>query len=277
MSEWGGSQVLKRNLTLGRRRISELHGSVLALGRATPFNMATELSQYASSLVYSEVRDPKVTITGDYQSFTVGTQTMSLDTLRHGLKQLIDRIWMAYGDITQSARVVPEGIHVADDLSNDSRGYSFLEESPFHDKRREMFSHLVATYRLASMDYTGNLCWDIPRVTSLLEKCDRMWDNVLHALFMTLGVSTRVAQFLRTQIRNGDRQRNVQFRNGEMFFMTRDSKTSNAAGRDSCIPSFPPSQVSQLLLELIGGGLREAEALLVGVAYGAEARENHRR
>ena len=75
--------MLKQNLMLGRRHISELHGSVLALGRVTPFNMATELSQYTSSLVYSEVRDPKVTITRDYQLFMDGTQTMSLDTLRH--------------------------------------------------------------------------------------------------------------------------------------------------------------------------------------------------
>ena len=162
MSEWGGSQVLKRKLMLGHRYNSELHGSVLALSRVTPFNMVTELLQYVSSLVYSEVRDPKVMITGDYQSFTVGTQMMLLDMLRHGLKQLINCIWMAYSDIMQSARIVPEGIHVADDLSNNSQGYSFLEESPFHDKQWEMFSHLMATYRLVSMDYTGNLCWDIP-------------------------------------------------------------------------------------------------------------------
>ena len=160
---------------------------------------------------------------------------------------------------------------------NNSQGYSFLEESPFHDKQWEMFSHLMATYQLVSMDYTGNLCWDILRVTLLLKKCDRMWDNVLHALFMMLGVSTCITQFLQTQIRNGDHQRNIHFHNREMFFMMRDSKTSNTARWDSCIPLFPPSQVSQLLLELISGGLREAEALLVGVAYGAEARENQRR
>ena len=101
---------------LGCRYNSELHGSVLALSRVILFNMATELLQYTSSLVYSEVRDPKVTITRDCQSFTVGMQMISLDTLPHGLKQLIDHIWMAYSDIMQSARVVPEGIHVADDL-----------------------------------------------------------------------------------------------------------------------------------------------------------------
>jgi hypothetical protein len=257
--------------------VGKLHASALKLGSLTPFNWVTELSQYASSLVLSEVKDPKVTITDDYQAFTVGIHTMSLGLLREGLGKAIDMIWTAYRDIVQCNQVVPEGIRVVDDLSNDLRGYCFLDERPFREKRRDMFYHLVDVYRLAHVDYKGTLCWDIPQVKSLLAKCERMWDNVLHVLFITAGVSTRVSQFLRTQIRNGDRQRNVQFRNGEMFFLTRDSKMSNAAGRDSCVPSFPPTQVSKALLELIGGGLREAEALLVGVAYGAEAMEMHRR
>ncbi|KAI9568143.1 hypothetical protein HD554DRAFT_2038970 [Boletus coccyginus] len=258
------------------QRVGRLHASVLKLGTPTPFNMVTELSQYASSLVLLEVKDPKVTISGDYGAFTVGTQTMVLDKLREGLGKAIDGAWTAYGDIVQCDRVVPAEIHVADDVSNDLRGYSFLHERPFCEKPRAMFYRLVNVYRLASVDYEGTLCWDIPQVKSLLAKCERMWDAVLHILFITMGVSTRVSQFMRSQIRNGDRQRNVEFRNGEMFFVTRDSKTSSAAGRDSCIPSFPPPQASQLLLEFIGGGLREAEALLVGVVYGAESMELHR-
>lgn len=172
---------------------------------------------------------------------------------------------MAYRDITECDLVVQGGLVVVDNVSNDSQGYSFLDESPFCENQRDMFYYLVGMHELVKVDYEGRLCWDIPHVKSLLAKCERMWDGILRLLFMTLGILTRVAQFLRTQLRNGDHQRNVQFRNSEMFFVTRDSKTSNAAGRDSCIPSFPPSQASRLLLELIGGGLRGAEALLVEV------------
>ena len=48
---------------------------------------------------------------------------------------------------------------------------------------------------------------------------------------------------------------NLQFWNGEMYFVTRDGKTSSTSRKDSCAPSFPPSQVSSILLELLGGGL----------------------
>ena len=239
--------------------------------------MVVDLSKFATSLVLSERKDPKVTIGKDHASFTIGTQTMSLDKLREGLKELIDTAWKTYHVITQRKLAVEQGMQVIlDDTSNDSRGYSFLDEKPFCERRRAMFYHLVETYQLASIDSSGMLCWDIPQVKLLLERCERLWDSVLHLLFITLGISTRVAQFIRLQIRNGDRQRNLQFWNGEMYFMTRDGKTSNASGKDSCTPSFPPSQVSSILLELIGGGLREAEAILVGVVYGDEAMELHR-
>ena len=238
--------------------------------------MVVDLSKFATWLVQSEMKDPKVMISKDYTSFTVGTQTMSLSKLREGLSELTGQAWKMYFAITQSEPVIKEGIQVVDDASNDSRGYSFLDEGPLCERRRNMFCQLVEKYDLAGIASHGMLCWNIPQVKVLLEKCERLWDAVLHLLFITLGVSTRVAQFVRLQIRNGDRQRNLQFWNGEMYFVTRDNKTSSTSGKDSCTPSFPPSQVSAILLELLGGGLREAEAILTGVVYGDEAMELHR-
>jgi len=65
----------------------------------------------------------------------------------------------------------------------------------------------------------------------------------------------------------------------EEFFSIRkcSDESLSVAGRDSCTPSFPTLQVSWLLLELIGGRLQKAEALLVGVVYHAELMEMHRR
>ena len=239
--------------------------------------MVVDLSKFATSLVLSERKDLKVMIGKDHASFTIGTQTMSLSKLCEGLKELIDRAWKTYHAITQRKLAVEQGMQVIlDDTSNDSRGYSFLNEKPFCERRRAMFYHLVETYQLASIDSHSMLCWDIPQVKLLLEKCERLWDSALHLLFITLGISTQMAQFIQLQIRNRDRQRNLQFWNGEMYFMTRDGKMSNASGKDSCTPSFPPSQVSSILLELIGGGLWEAEAILVGVMYRDKAMELHR-
>ena len=99
---------------------------------------------------------------------------------------------------------------------------------------------------------------------------------MLHLLFIMLRVSTRVAQFVQLQIRNRDQQRNLQFWNGKMYFMMRDSKTSSTSGKDSCTPAFLSSQVSSILLKLLEGGLQEAEAVLVSVVYGGEVMELQR-
>ena len=93
--------------------------SVLKLGSLTPFNFVMELSQYASSLTMSEVKDPKVTVSDDYQAFTVGTQTMSLNLLHEGLQLVIEKVWMAYKDIVQCNQVMPEGIYIVNNLLKD--------------------------------------------------------------------------------------------------------------------------------------------------------------
>ena len=153
--------------------------SVLKLGSLTPFNFVMELSQYASSLTMSEVKDPKVTVSDDYQAFTVGTQTMSLNLLHEGLQLVIEKVWMAYKDIVQCNQVMPEGIYIVNNLLKDLWGYSFLDERPFYEKHWHMFNHLVDIYRLVHIDYKDKLCWAIPQVKLMLAKCERMWDNIL--------------------------------------------------------------------------------------------------
>ena len=167
-------------------------------------------------------------------------------------------------------------MQVIDDTLNDSCSYSFLDERLLWARQQAMFYQLVKKYELVNLDPHGMLCWNIPQVKVLLEKCKRLWDTMLHLLFIMLRVSTRVAQFVQLQIRNGDQQRNLQFWNGKMYFMMRDSKTSSTSGKDSCTPAFLSSQVSSILLKLLEGGLQEAEAVLVSVVYGGEVMELHR-
>jgi hypothetical protein len=104
------------------KHVGELHVSVLKLGSLMLFNWVMELSQDATLLVLSEVKDHKVTIMDDYQAFTVGIWMMSLDLLQEGLGKVINMIWMAYRDIVQCNQVVLEGIRAIDDLLNDLWG-----------------------------------------------------------------------------------------------------------------------------------------------------------
>jgi hypothetical protein len=57
----------------------------------------------------------------------------------------------------------------------------------------------------------------------------------------------------------------------EVFILTGYSKTTSRTDRDACTPGFLPEAVASWVIELLGGGLRSAEAILARVAYGVEA------
>jgi hypothetical protein len=62
----------------------------------------------------------------------------------------------------------------------------------------------------------------------------------------------------------------------EMFLLTGYSKTTGITDCDLCTPGFVPKDIAFWVLEMLAGGLRTAEAILTGVAYGVEAEHLYR-
>lgn len=256
------------------RHIGNLYDIVLRLGQLTIFNTLFELQQFASSLAYNQVAEPQVYVDPTYQWISIRDQTLYLQNLRDGMQKLVQTAKDIYlrlsGDDTWEG--LPKGLKVVDDLSNTHRGYSFLEEQPFWSQRHAFFLSLVERRRLGTVMADGSWAWDHVAVREFLDSADRLWGHVIHALYVGVHLSTRVTQFLQHQIRNADRPRNLFFQGEEGFFFTRYSKTTHLKGRDSCVPAFLSDPLRELLLVLLGGGLREAQAVLAGVEYGEEAR-----
>lgn len=75
---------------------------------------------------------------------------------------------------------------------------------------------------------------------------------------------------------NNDHLRTIFIQAGEMVLFPRYHKTGHAMERDACQPGFGPEVLANLYVELYGGGLREAEALLTFFLYGAQAAEIQR-
>ena len=236
--------------------------------------MLFELQQFASSLAYTQVAEPQVYVDPTYQWIAIGEQTLHLQNLRDGMQKLIQTAKDMYLCLSGDDAWVglPIGLKVVDDLGNMRRGYSFLDEPPFRNERHTFFLALVERRRLGTVMADGTWAWDHVAVREFLDSADRLWGHVIHALYVGAHLSTRVTQFLQHQIRNADRPRNLFFQGEEGFFFTRYSKTMHLKGRDSCIPAFLSEPLRELLLVLLGSGFREAQAILAGVVYGAEAR-----
>ncbi|KAG1830498.1 hypothetical protein DFJ58DRAFT_848448 [Suillus subalutaceus] len=258
-------------------RVIRIHERVLRLGRTTTFNIVYEMQQYASSVVFNQTREPNVYVDPDVKSITIGTNTMHMDMLRDGIQRLLLELKSRYSALTNDNVVlkeVPE--QVKDDLTNSTRGYSLASEEPFYKKRHALFLYLVDHYDLAMVDNAGRVAWNIPGIKELLRRSFRVWEPLYHLLYITTHISCRGTQFIDHKVSNADRHRNLFMQGNEMFLLTGYSKKTGITDRDSCTPGFVPKEVAFWALELLAGGLRTAEAILAGVAFGPQAEHVYR-
>jgi len=239
--------------------------------------MLYEMQQFASSLVLNQTQEPRVFIAPDFTWISIGVERMHLDKLREGIRELINVLALRYRTLTKDNRIVTSGLNdLKDDLTNSKRGYSFMSESPFYEKRHSLFLFLVTEWNLAFVDSVGRVAWNIPEIKDFLRRTLRVWEPLYHLLYITTHISSRGTQFIEHQICNGERHRNLFVQGGEMFILTGYSKTTSVNDRYACTPGFIPEEVASWVLELLGGGLRNAEAILAGVAYGRQAEHQYR-
>ncbi|KIK34188.1 hypothetical protein CY34DRAFT_30661, partial [Suillus luteus UH-Slu-Lm8-n1] len=236
--------------------VADVHQRVLRLGPPTTFNFIYEMQQYASSLAFNQTKEPN---------------------LREGVQALLKDFKMRYGDLMNDhvmLTAIPDALK--DDHTNSARGYSFLSEEPFYEKRHSIFFFLVESFGLARVDNAGRISWNIPAIKTLLRRTLRIWEPLYHLLYITTHISSRGTQFIDHQVCNADRHRNIFVAGKEMFILTTYSKKTGITDRDSCTPGFVPKDVAFWLIELLGGGFRTAEAILAGIAYGKEAEHLYR-
>ncbi|KAG1718527.1 uncharacterized protein EDB91DRAFT_1090004 [Suillus paluster] len=258
-------------------RVARVHEKALSLGRPTSFNMIYEMQQYASSLAFNQTQEAKVFVDPDFKWITIGVETMHLDKLREGIQHLAQDMKSRYRALTQSNNVMTKmPDQVKDDLTNTTRGYSFISENPFFEKRHSLLLFLVEQYNLAMVDNAGRIAWNIPAVKELLRRTLRIWEPAYHLLYITTHISSRGTQFIDHQISNADRHRNLFMQGAEMFLLTGYSKKTSITDRDSCTPGFVPKDIAFWILEFLGGGLRTAEAILAGIVYGKDAEHLYR-
>ena len=239
--------------------------------------MLYDMQKFASSIAYSQVKEPNVYVSPDFGSITIGLHTMELESLRNGIKELLNDVEERYAALTKGNRTVksmPDNL--IDDLTDTTRGYSFLSEEPFSQDAHSLFFFLVEEYSLAMVDSDGRIGWNIPQIKEFLRGSLHAWEPLYHLLFITTHISSRGTQFIDHQITNADRHRNLFAQLGEMFLLTTYSKTTSATDHDSCTPGFLPNQVAYWLLEFLGGGLRNAESILAGIAYGKDVEQMYR-
>ena len=264
-------------MLISYRLLGQIHENVLRMGIPAPFNRLYEMQQYATSLVLSQPQDAKVYLDPEMEWVCISGERMYFEQFRSGVAALLEQIEERFSNLTKDCKClpcVPEDL--SENISDASRGYCFLDEEHFTKSQHTLFHFLVQKHNLVTTDSENKIHWDVPRVKHILQLLEGIWSRMYYLLYLTTPIASRGTQFLTHQIRNAERLRTIFVQGEEVYFVTRYSKTTNIKGRDSCIPAFLPKPVARLFLKLLGGGLRETEALLAGVVYGSDATQIYR-
>lgn len=241
--------------------------------------MSYETQQYVSSLVLNQIKPPNTWWSADFQTITSEGYTFKISKIQSGVQSIIRRCWELYDKITCGRRFatkLPESFK--DDLNLDTRGYSFLYHGPFTDHPNSLLKFLCSDeskWKIATIekgaDNTFSIHWHKPALVDLLSLTGELNEHLAVLCYILPAVSTRGTEFFASKYVNDTRMRNLYMMLDEMVHITNYHKMTNQTGLDLCTPAFFPDVLKELMLEYLGGGLRECEVLLSEYAYGPAA------
>jgi hypothetical protein len=239
--------------------------------------MLYETQQFVSSIVYRQVRPPRLWWSDDLTEVTVDGETLNLETFRSGIRLMLDKAWELYDSITGGQRFTTElPLTFKDELAKDTHGYSFLSHGPFTTTPNALLRYLIQDQNLAAVDGMGRLSWNLPGLRRFFDTADQLNTMLSGLTFILPTISTRVTQFTDHKIRNDLRARNLHLLGNEMFLLARYHKMSSQTGFDTCFPAFYPEPLQDLTVEIMAGGLRDCEVIFSSVLYSAEAAQRYR-
>lgn len=243
-----------------------------------PFSQLCELSAYASGIVYSESKDPRVVWSENMDAVMVDGEKVSLSLLQDGLRALTHdlehRILSLTGETTTPDWLSPDidiacGKPVKDIPRERAPGYSFLDNERFRDAHLPLLQRLVEDpgWRLGMVDNNGSWVWNMSSIHRFFGATDEI-QRVLMPLMQICTAGTRRGTELGdTKFANTpSRPRNLQVIHGRLYNIGRYTKTSELMGHDSYLPSLLPAEVSRPLIHFLVT-IRRVESLLSRVVW----------
>lgn len=229
------------------------------------------MQQWLSAFVYAQRMPPAVTWDKDYTKLSIHGKTLVLAKIPTAIQGLITEFWSKYhalvGTERYADRLPVDGF--PDDMTNTTRGHSFLSDGPFRSQKNGVLIHIVKHGKIAIAGNDGTAINKL-QAKIALNKSGEIIMILCILLYLLPRISTRLTQFLDLQLANGDRLRNLMMLYNEMILLSQYDKTTNITSRDICEVSFVPPVLREMVLEVFAGGLRDAEVNLATAAYGPQ-------
>lgn len=186
----------------------------------------------------------------------------AMATVRRGFQGAYEEIRTLLKELTGNYHINIRLDNMVDNLSNTTRGYSFVSENPFASNQHSLFLHSVKDQKLCILDVKGNMIWNRPATRQWLNKSAKFWCIAAWLLAITAQVFTHLTQEMENTFVNSDHLRSIIIQAGEIILMLHYHK-SRQGGRDKAIPALVAKLLAELNVRAILMGLRYTETIML--------------
>lgn len=259
---------------MASRYCAEICMTRLTEGVISPYNSIRELQHFASALAFAEPRAPRITLSEDVQTFGIHGKAFHLPTFRSGLQKLHTKLKEKIHKVLRGRKIplhIPEDLE--DDMSNTTRGYSWLDNATFTEKPYPLLEIIMEDpdQTLCWKDREGNLHFNAKEANDFMQECSSInkdlsiFDNTTHSQ------PHRGTEFIDAKIRNSWRRRNSIRNLGRLYWVEQYTKNTNGKKMDTFIPVATAEQIQELE-EIYLLLIRPVEELIGFELWGEEAR-----
>jgi Superfamily II DNA helicase len=214
----------------------------------SPFNNVVESQRFASSLARNQPRPPTCTVSDDGRFVTYKEITMEIEKWILGLHALLADTKTMVKELCHGKTIdvtIPD--NVPDDMSENKRGYSWLDNGTFV-KNRALLDILMHIPGLKVAQATqGGLVFNTSYMQYFMSKASDIQDNLSVLCDATPGQTARATEFIETKIRNSNRPRNFFRRHGADWIIIRRVKSESMMRKEVFIPKKVPPELQELL------------------------------
>ena len=245
----------------------------LELGSIKPFSQLIDLSRFASSLVMSEPRPPRIFWDGDVSAVSIDGERITLNGLQGGLTAWIQELNGAILELTGEGEVpdwLADGRHLVDNPRERTPGYSFLNDPRFLGADGPLMERLIThdDWTLGVLDHNSSWRWNRASLIRFFSASRAIQERLMPLL--QIASKTRGTELADTCIRNSSsRSRTLMVYNGRLYNNMAYTKTTELMEHNSFLPCLIPEEISRPLIHYLAV-IRPVEILLSGKLWSQE-------
>lgn len=208
-------------------------------GLSSPYNNCIDYQRFASALALNTTTAPTTRVSPDNDRITYLGKTFSIKAWRSGLIKLANEITQELDALCLNQQhLLAKSIQVEDNWSNESRGYSWINQGNFFEDKLQLLKTMLLdpSSKLASIQ-DGQLKFNSVQVWNFIHTCDALNEKLALFTLFTAGATPRGTEFIEHKHANSTRGRNLFMDEDQaLWIVARRTKVETQTRKETFIP-----------------------------------------